>query len=140
MSIWAKLIGESVGEAANKIGDGAIKIRSALTGELPPEARKELEVGLQKLEEGQTELNKKEAESGSLFIAGWRPAIGWIGAFGVFYHFIGYSLIEWGISIAGIAVQVPTLHTEGLLSLVTAMLGIAGLRTYEKFKGVSNKH
>lgn len=79
----------------------------------------------------QTEVNKIEAASSSLFIAGWRPAIGWIGAFALLYQFILYPLLLW------LPVKEPPkpLDYTMLFTLITGMLGIAGLRSFDKLKG-----
>ena len=54
------------------------------------------QVGLAK---GQLEINKEEAKSGSIFIAGWRPAIGWIGVFAMAYQFVLYPFLVWGTEL-----------------------------------------
>lgn len=79
----------------------------------------------------QTEVNKVEAASSSLFMAGWRPAIGWIGALALLYQFILYPLLLW------LPVKEPPkpLDYTMLFTLITGMLGIAGLRSFDKLKG-----
>lgn len=82
----------------------------------------------------QTEVNKAEASSGSLFVAGWRPAIGWVGAIALFYQFIAYPLMLW------YPWQTPPpapMDYTMLYTLITGMLGIAGLRSYDKAKGTA---
>lgn len=83
----------------------------------------------------QTEVNKEEARSGSFFIAGWRPAIGWIGAVALFYQFILYPLLLW------LPVENPPepLDYAMLYTIITGMLGIAGLRTLDKIKHTDTK-
>lgn len=81
--------------------------------------------------QAQIEVNKVEAASGSIFVAGWRPAIGWVGAAALAYSFIVSPFI--GIWVK----DVPTLQYEYLMTIITAMLGIGGMRTFEKVKGVS---
>ncbi len=91
----------------------------------------------------QVEVNKVEAAHRSVFVAGWRPAIGWSSACGIFYHFVGQPLSQWVIDVfalwQGITEMpiLPTLDIGELIPLVLAMLGVAGYRTYEKVKGVS---
>ena len=84
----------------------------------------------------QTEVNKIEASSNSLFVAGWRPAIGWIGAIALFYQFIAYPLLLW--LPLDKAPPAPLDYTM-LYTLITGMLGIAGLRSYDKVKGTDTK-
>jgi len=90
-----------------------------------------------KVMSGQVELNKEEAKSPSIFKSGWRPAIGWIGAMSLFYHFIGYNLLAWSLAITKSDITAPLLNTEGLFPLILGMLGIGGYRSYEKFKGIT---
>ena len=81
----------------------------------------------------QTKVNKAEAINSSLFIAGWRPAIGWIGAFALLYQFILYPLLLW------LPVKEPPkpMDYTMLFTLITGMLGIAGLRSFDKLKGTN---
>lgn len=78
----------------------------------------------------QGELNKLEAQHRSRFVAGWRPAIGWVCAISLTFPFIVNPLIQWFTSKAG-----PVLPTESLMTLVVSLLGLGGLRTVEKLKG-----
>ena len=104
-------------------------------------AKREIEKSLtdnaNKLLLAQTEINKTEAAHKNLFVAGWRPAIGWSCALGVFWLFIGHPLATWIAHLDGVAQTLPTIDSEILLELVFAMLGIAGLRTLEKVKGLT---
>lgn len=93
---------------------------------------------------GQTEINKVEAAHSSLFVAGWRPAIGWCGALAMFYQFIAYPLMVWGwhamqaagwISIG--LVEPPMLDTDALWVIITGILGLGAARTVEKVKAVA---
>ncbi len=79
----------------------------------------------------QAEVNKEEARTGNLFIAGWRPAIGWVGAIALFYQFVLYPLLLW---IPGIKNPPEPLDYTLLYTLITGMLGIAGMRSYDKLK------
>ncbi len=94
----------------------------------------------------QIEVNKVEAAHTSLFVSGWRPAIGWIGALAMVYQFLLYPLFQWGWKYAQaynwIPVGVeppPLLEADQLWVILTGILGIAGLRTGEKIKGVASK-
>ena len=83
----------------------------------------------------QIEVNKAEAASGSLFKGGWRPAVGWGCAIAFAYHFIIKDLIIFGASFAG--AELPEFDMGTLLTVLGGMLGIGGLRTYEKQKGIT---
>ncbi len=86
---------------------------------------------------GQIEVNKVEAASGSLFVAGWRPAIGWVGAIALLWSFVLGPLVQWVANLAGSSVVIPDSNFEQLITIVLAMLGIGAQRTIEKIKGVS---
>lgn len=83
----------------------------------------------------QTEVNKVEAASASWFVAGWRPAIGWVGALALFYQFILYPLLCW---IPGVTTP-PVPNSEALYPLIMGMLGIGTLRSFDKMKGTDTK-
>ena len=91
-------------------------------------------------------VNKVEAESPSLFVAGWRPAIGWIGVLAMGYQFLAYPLFQWawkylqamGWIPAGMEPP-PVLDADQLWVILSGILGIAGMRSFEKTKGVASK-
>ncbi len=86
----------------------------------------------------QLEINKAEAASGSIFKGGWRPAVGWTCAIAFLYHFILKDLIIFGCVIAGVVLpDLPEFDMGTLLTVLGGMLGIGGLRTYEKQKGLT---
>ena len=85
----------------------------------------------------QAETNKIEAGHRSIWVAGWRPAIGWTCALGVLYMFILQPLLQWLAIVFQWTAYVPQFPSEHLLELTYALLGIAGLRTFEKIRGVS---
>ena len=92
----------------------------------------------QQLAMAQIEVNKAEAASGSLFKGGWRPAVGWTCAIAFLYHFILKDLIIFGCAMAGVAIpDLPSFDMGTLLTVLGGMLGIGGLRTYEKQKGLT---
>jgi hypothetical protein len=92
----------------------------------------------------QMEVNKVEAASSSVFVAGWRPAIGWVGAAAMAYQFLLYPMLVWAWTWAQAEGYVPKevkpppmLDTDALWVILSGMLGIAGMRTWEKGKGVA---
>jgi len=80
----------------------------------------------------QVEINKIEAASPNLFIAGWRPAVGWVCAAGLAVILVIGPLFAWGSALAGKPMKQPDMPVAETMALVTSMLGMAGLRTYEK--------
>jgi hypothetical protein len=91
----------------------------------------------QKLAEKQLDVNSKEASHRSVFVAGWRPFIGWIGGLALMFSFILSPCIEWYAKFAGIDIMPPAIETGPLLAIVTSMLGVAGMRSFEKAKGLT---
>jgi hypothetical protein len=91
----------------------------------------------QKLAEKQIDVNAKEAGHRSVFVSGWRPAIGWTGAFALMFEFILSPCIEWYSKFAGLSLTAPEIQTGPLLAIVTSMLGVAGMRSFEKAKGLA---
>ncbi len=85
----------------------------------------------------QLEINKIEAAHKSMFVAGWRPAIGWICAIGIFWSFLGQPFADTILDIAGSDILLPQIAEDRLWELVSAMLGLSGLRTFEKVKEVA---
>jgi len=86
----------------------------------------------------QLQINAKEAESSSVFVAGWRPFVGWTCGIGLFYATIGVNLLSWLSTAKGWPLP-PVVDTDTLLYVLGAMLGIGGLRTLEKIKGIAAK-
>ena len=86
----------------------------------------------------QLEINRAEAASGSFFKGGWRPAVGWVCAIAFAYHFVLKDLIVFGATFAGAELpELPDFDMSTLLTVLGGMLGIGGLRTYEKQKGIT---
>lgn len=88
---------------------------------------------------GQLEVNKAEAESGSLFVGGWRPAVGWICASGLLYQLMMAPLFGWVAMNAWQWLPPPKLEMDTLLTLLFGMLGLGAYRTVEKVRGVAKQ-
>jgi hypothetical protein len=99
----------------------------------------ELKNSLNQANLAQIDVNKTEAQHHSMFVAGWRPAIGWVAAIGFAYTFVLQPFLQWIMVMQGVEAQLPEINTEILFELVIAMLGMAGLRSFEKLNGVSRK-
>jgi hypothetical protein len=87
----------------------------------------------------QAEINKLEAQHRTIFVAGWRPYIGWVCGFGLTWNFILEPIMKWIAVLYGFPLEnLPQFSSlDQLIALVISMLGLGGLRTYEKFKGVT---
>lgn len=87
---------------------------------------------------GQLEINAKEAAHPSVFVAGWRPAFGWVGAAAFGYSTILQPLLTWvGMNAWHWTTAAPLIQSDLLWVVITGMLGIGGMRTFEKQKGVT---
>ena len=83
----------------------------------------------------QAEINKVEAQHNSLFVAGWRPFIGWVCGSALAWHFVGYDLLCW-LAVNFNFMSPPQLAgSDELISIVMSLLGLGGLRTFEKTRG-----
>ena len=86
----------------------------------------------------QLEINKAEAASGSIFKGGWRPFVGWTCGVAFAYHFILQTKLIFVLAVFGVTVHdLPEFDISTLLPVLGGMLGIGGLRTYEKQKGLT---
>lgn len=83
---------------------------------------------------GQLDINKAEAQTGKIFIAGWRPFIGWVCGSAFAWNFVGGPFFYWVSSVVGHPIPVPALSLDELLPVLLGMLGLGGLRTAEKIK------
>ena len=90
----------------------------------------------QELAKGQLEVNKTEAAHKSLFVAGWRPAIGWICGLGMASNFLLIPVANFVLALTGSAIVVPLLDTGEMMPVLMGMLGLGAMRTYEKKQGV----
>ena len=92
----------------------------------------------QELAKGQLEINKAEAASGSVFKGGWRPFIGWVCGIAFAYHFVLQPLIVFGVTAAGVEIpELPSFDMGSLMTVMMGMLGLGGLRSYEKKQGLT---
>ena len=105
--------------------------------DLKMQLQHELETALQNANLAQLEVNKVEATHKSIFVAGWRPFVGWVCGVALAYHFILSPLLQFGIALAGIEQELPEFEFGQLSTVLMGMLGLGGLRTFEKMKGVA---
>lgn len=86
----------------------------------------------------QAAVNAAEAESGSLYASSWRPTVGYVCVAGLGYTFLLQPLLPWFAALLGASVPpLPALDTNVLMTLLLGMLGIGGMRSVEKVRGVA---
>ena len=118
-ALLSLLGGKSKGQSA--IGGLALDIREAIKGkELDPNQILEI----------QAKINEVEARHRSLFVSAWRPSVGWVCSLAFAYHFVAFPIIKTIYPDT----EFPVLDTEPLFTVLMGMLGLGGLRTYEKIK------
>ncbi len=84
----------------------------------------------------QIEVNRVEAQHRSVFVAGWRPFVGWICGAALAYNFILRDMLVWILAIRWPDIPAPAaLQLEHLLTVLLSLLGLGGMRTFEKFGG-----
>tara|TARA_R110002020_G_scaffold9501_4_gene37243 strand:+ start:15010 stop:15381 length:372 start_codon:yes stop_codon:yes gene_type:complete len=86
------------------------------------------------INKAQLEVNKVEAGSTSLFVSGWRPFIGWTCGVALCYHFVLQPFLAFLLSSFGYQMDLPVFNMETLTTILMGMLGMSGLRSYEKVK------
>jgi len=122
-TLLAKLLRLNSG-GQSSLGEFAKDLREAIKGkEIDPDKMMELV-------KVQSEINKMEAQHRSVFVAGWRPFIGWICGLALAYNFIIRDLIAWVSPDA----MPPAIQMDQLITILLGMLGLGGLRTFEKIK------
>jgi len=140
MSIISDILAGGASGLLSSVGQFAKDIRQAITGEISPEKKAELEQRALEIEflltKAQTDINLEEAKNPNFFVSGWRPFVGWICGFSLGWQFIGSPIFEWIVKLTGKNITAPVLDTGSLITVLFALLGLGGMRTYEKFKGV----
>ena len=92
---------------------------------------------LAKVDMAQIEVNKAEGQHRSIFVAGWRPFIGWTCGFALAYTYVIQPMLVFGLAQAGHLVTLPQVDMSLMMPVLLGMLGLGGMRSFEKFKGVS---
>lgn len=126
MSLITSLIGPVTGLLDKFVEDKDTK--NALAHEIATMSEKHA----QELAKGQLDVNKVEAAHKSLFVAGWRPFVGWICGIGLLYNILISQVL-------GIWLEVPEVDPTLLTPILMGMLGMGAMRSYEKTKGVQRE-
>lgn len=133
-----------LGNVFEGVGSLISTIREAITGDPSPDKKVKAEAALMQMQftlnEGQQKINAIEAAHISVFVAGWRPFIGWVCGFGLGWNYIFQPLLYWVFSAFGKTITFPALDIGELITLLFALLGLAGLRTVEKKNDVAKSH
>jgi hypothetical protein len=130
MAILGTLIGPITGLLDKFIEDKDQK--NALAYELSTMAERHA----QELSKAQLEVNKQEAAHKSLFVAGWRPAVGWVCVLGMASNFMIIPMANFALALSGSIVVVPILELSEMMPVLMGMLGFGAMRSYEKAAGV----
>ena len=84
------------------------------------------------VDESQNRINEAEARSPNLFVAGWRPVVGWVCGVAFAYHYVLQPIMVFGLANAGREVELPGFDMEELSTVLMGLLGLGSLRTIEK--------
>ena len=112
---------------SSDIGGLGMELRELIKGK---------EIDPQQLIELQAEINKMEAQHRTIFVAGWRPFIGWVCGVALAYNFVLRDMLVWQM---GAETAPPALQMEHLMTVLIGMLGLGGMRTFEKLKDKTNQ-
>jgi hypothetical protein len=89
--------------------------------------------------QGQLDINKAEASNPSVFVSGWRPFIGWVCGSACAWNWIGLPIAKAGLLLAGVTLTISPADISEMMPVLIGMLGLGGLRSIEKVKGVAAK-
>ena len=89
----------------------------------------------QELAKAQIGVNKEEAKSSSIFVSGWRPAVGWVCVSGMAFNFICVPLGNFALTVSGVDAFLPSLDLSQMMPVLMGMLGLGAMRSFEKAKG-----
>jgi len=128
-------IAESVIGVAGKVLDKFVEDK-----DLKTKLEAELSQQLVSLDLAQAQANIEQAKHPSIFVSGARPAIMWVCCFALAWQFIFAPILSWGFALWYPIVVLPTLETQALMTLLMSLLGLGGMRTAEKWKGVSRSN
>ena len=93
----------------------------------------------QELAKGQLDVNKVEAAHKNLFVAGWRPAVGWVCCLGMAGNFLIIPLVNFALALSSSPITIPLIETSEMMPVLMGMLGLGAMRTVEKTKNVQRE-
>jgi hypothetical protein len=130
-----KLLGELIGPVTGLISEFVEdKDKSkALAHEIATMAEKHAN----DIAKAQIEVNKVEAASSSLWVSGWRPAVGWVCVMGMAGNFMVIPFANFVLALLDIDVNIPLVPLDTMMPVLMGMLGLGAMRSFEKTKGVS---
>jgi len=105
--------------------------------DLKTKLQHELEMVIHSANLAQMEVNKAEAVHKSIFVAGWRPFVGWTCGVSLAYHFLLAPILQFSFALAGYDQELPKFDFSQLSTILMGLLGLGGLRTWEKMNGVA---
>jgi hypothetical protein len=123
---------DSVVGVAGKVLDKFIEDK-----DLKAKLQHEMDMQLHNANLAQIDVNKAEAASGSTFKGGWRPFVGWVCGVAMLYHFLLQPIIVFTLSASGITFDLPQFDMGSLMTILMGLLGLGGLRSFEKHKGIT---
>ena len=97
----------------------------------------EIKTEIQRANLAQIDVNKVEAQHRSIFVAGWRPFIAWNCGIAISYHFLLQPIIVFVLSANGVNYDLPEFDMGSLMTIVMGILGLGGMRSFEKYKGIT---
>ena len=92
------------------------------------------------LQKAQADINLQQAKHASIFVAGARPAIMWVCCLGILWSFFLGPIMNWLVWTFSIDIVPPEIETEGVMTLTLSLLGLSGMRSFEKFQGVARNN
>ena len=128
-------IAESIIGVAGKVLDKFVEDK-----DLKRKLESELKSQIISLDLAQAQTTLEQAKHSSVFIAGARPAIMWICAFGLGWQFVFQPVAAWILAVSGSELMLPLFETEGLMPLTLSLLGLGSMRSFEKFKGIQRNN
>ena len=128
-------IAESVIGVAGKVLDKFIEDK-----DLKTKLSHELKSQIVSLDLAQAQTTLEQSKHPSVFVAGARPAIMWICSFGLGWQFVFQPIAFWIVAVTGSDLLLPLFETEGLMPLTLSLLGLGGMRSFEKYKGIQRNN
>lgn len=121
-----------IDDVVTRLWPDATEVEKAKIAQVTEQAKQEMASVL-----GQLDINKTEAAHPSVFVAGWRPALGWVGAASLFYNFLAMPLLNGIAAIFGVPPIFVATPTEQIMSLIGGLTGLVVARSADKYNGAA---